>query len=75
MICPYRYLFEFSYQVAPAELEALLLTHPSIADTAVIGVADEAAGELPKAYVVLKQGHSLSEEQVKHHVKSKFHSY
>jgi acyl-CoA synthetase (AMP-forming)/AMP-acid ligase II len=42
------------FQVPPAELEALLLTHPSIADAAVIPVPDEEAGELPKAYIVLK---------------------
>ena len=41
-------------QVAPAELEALLLTHPAVADAAVIPVADEEAGEVPKAFVVLK---------------------
>jgi acyl-CoA synthetase (AMP-forming)/AMP-acid ligase II len=40
------------YQVAPAELEALICTHPAVADVAVIGVADEEAGELPKAFVV-----------------------
>ncbi|MCA1604988.1 MAG: AMP-binding protein, partial [Acidobacteria bacterium] len=39
------------FQVPPAELEALLLTHPGISDAAVIGVPDEAAGELPKAFV------------------------
>jgi acyl-CoA synthetase (AMP-forming)/AMP-acid ligase II len=40
------------YQVAPAELEALLITHPDVADVAVIGIPDEEAGELPKAFVV-----------------------
>jgi acyl-CoA synthetase (AMP-forming)/AMP-acid ligase II len=40
------------YQVPPAELEALIITHPEVADVAVIGVADEECGELPKAYVV-----------------------
>ncbi len=41
-------------QVAPAELEAMLLSHPAIADAAVIGRPDERAGEVPKAFVVLK---------------------
>jgi acyl-CoA synthetase (AMP-forming)/AMP-acid ligase II len=40
------------YQVAPAELEALLGAHPAIADAAVVGRPDEAAGEIPVAYVV-----------------------
>ena len=40
------------YQIAPAELEALLLTHPRIADAAVIPLADEDSGEVPKAFVV-----------------------
>lgn len=39
-------------QVAPAELEAHLLTHPAVADCAVIAVPDAAAGEVPKAIVV-----------------------
>jgi acyl-CoA synthetase (AMP-forming)/AMP-acid ligase II len=43
------------YQIAPAELEALLLEHPSVADAAVIGVPDEVAGEIPKAFVVRKE--------------------
>ena len=41
-------------QVAPAELEALLLTHPAVLDAAVIRKADEEAGEVPKAFVVVK---------------------
>ncbi len=40
------------YQVAPAELEDLLLAHPAVADVAVIPVADDEAGEIPKACVV-----------------------
>jgi acyl-CoA synthetase (AMP-forming)/AMP-acid ligase II len=40
------------YQVAPAELEALLVGHPQIADAAVIGVPDEDAGEVPKGFIV-----------------------
>jgi acyl-CoA synthetase (AMP-forming)/AMP-acid ligase II len=41
-------------QIAPAELEALLLTHPCVADAAVIPIADEEAGQVPKAFVVLR---------------------
>jgi acyl-coenzyme A synthetase/AMP-(fatty) acid ligase len=41
-------------QVAPAELEAMLLTHPAVADAAVVPLPDEEAGQIPKAYVVLK---------------------
>ena len=40
------------FQVAPAELEGLLLEHPSVSDAAVIGVPDDEAGEVPKAFVV-----------------------
>ncbi|KAI6193942.1 4-coumarate--CoA ligase 3 [Aphelenchoides besseyi] len=50
-------------QVPPAELEDLLLSHPRIADAAVIGVKDEKAGELPKAFVVRKD-ESLTEKEV-----------
>ncbi|KAJ5304007.1 uncharacterized protein N7443_003667 [Penicillium atrosanguineum] len=39
-------------QVAPAELEAHLLTHPAVSDCAVIAIPDDAAGEVPKAIVV-----------------------
>ncbi|MYE75066.1 MAG: 4-coumarate--CoA ligase family protein, partial [Acidimicrobiaceae bacterium] len=44
------------FQVPPAELEAVLITHPSVADAAVIGIPDEEAGELPKAFVTLAPG-------------------
>lgn len=50
-----------SYQVAPAELEALLLTHPAVTDAAVIPKADRKSGEVPKAFVVLKQEITESE--------------
>jgi len=43
------------FQVAPAELEALLLSHPNVSDVAVIGVLDDEGEEVPKAFVVLKQ--------------------
>jgi acyl-CoA synthetase (AMP-forming)/AMP-acid ligase II len=49
------------FQVAPAELEAVLLTHPAIADAAVIPVRDDEAGEVPKAFVVIKQETSAAD--------------
>ncbi|XP_010477286.1 PREDICTED: 4-coumarate--CoA ligase-like 5 isoform X1 [Camelina sativa] len=52
------------YQVAPAELEALLLTHPEIPDAAVIPFPDKAVGQFPMAYVVRKTGSSLSEKSI-----------
>lgn len=53
-------------QVAPAELEALLLTHPKILDAAVIGV-DVPGTEVPRAYVV--SGGDITEQDVKDFVK------
>jgi acyl-CoA synthetase (AMP-forming)/AMP-acid ligase II len=47
--------------VAPAELEGVLLTHPAVADAAVVRHADQAAGEVPKAYVVLRAAASAQE--------------
>ncbi|KAL4576806.1 hypothetical protein LXL04_012906 [Taraxacum kok-saghyz] len=52
------------YQVAPAELEAVLLSHPQIFDAAVIPLEDEEAGEVPMAYVVRADGSQLDEDQV-----------
>ena len=48
------------FQVAPAELEALLLTHPAVADAAVVGLPDEEAGEVPVAYVVPRADHDVT---------------
>ena len=54
------------FQVAPAELEALLLKHPQIADVAVIPVADPDGGEVPKAIIVPKEANgTLTAEVVK----------
>jgi acyl-CoA synthetase (AMP-forming)/AMP-acid ligase II len=63
------------HQVPPAELEALLLTHPGVADAAVVGVIDGAGQEIPKAYVVKKAGASLSEDQVADFVARKVAPY
>ncbi|WP_413768790.1 AMP-binding protein [Rhodococcus pyridinivorans] len=52
------------YQVPPAELEALLLTHPKIADAAIIGVNDQDGEEIPKAFVVPQPDSGLTADDV-----------
>jgi acyl-CoA synthetase (AMP-forming)/AMP-acid ligase II len=56
------------FQVPPAELEALLLTHPAVADAAVIGVPDDEAGEIPKAFLALKPGEEATAEEIQQFV-------
>ncbi|XP_063233889.1 luciferin 4-monooxygenase-like [Bacillus rossius redtenbacheri] len=53
-----------SFQVPPAELEAVLLSHPAVQDAAVVGVPHEEAGELPRAFVVKQAGASVTEEDL-----------
>jgi acyl-CoA synthetase (AMP-forming)/AMP-acid ligase II len=52
------------FQVPPAELEALLLTHPAVADAAVVGIPDVEAGEVPVGFVVCKAGQTPSEDEI-----------
>ncbi|KAJ3076858.1 hypothetical protein HDU98_011719 [Podochytrium sp. JEL0797] len=52
------------FQVAPAELEAYMLEHAAVADVAVIGRADEAGGEVPRAFVVLKPNVKCTEAEL-----------
>jgi len=52
------------YQVPPAELEAVLLSHSGIADAAVIGVKDADGEEVPKAFVVKQSDAELTEDEV-----------
>lgn len=52
------------YQIAPAELEALLLSHPKVMDAAVIGVLDDDQQEIPKAFVVPAPDSGLTEQEV-----------
>ncbi|MGW1542884.1 4-coumarate--CoA ligase family protein [Streptomyces sp. NPDC002309] len=64
------------FQVAPAELEALLLTHPGIADAAVIGVYDDDGNEIPRAYVVRQPtAPDLTENEVMLHVAERVAPY
>nr|CAD7201655.1 unnamed protein product [Timema douglasi] len=52
------------FQVPPAEIEAILMSHPGVMDAAVIGVPDEGAGELPKAFVVKKDANVTAQQLV-----------
>ena len=64
------------YQVPPAELEALLLTHPQISDAAVIGIRDADGEEVPKAFVVRQPGaDDLTEEAVMEFVAARVAPY
>jgi long-chain acyl-CoA synthetase len=49
------------FGIAPAELEAVLLEHPAVREAAVIGMPDPEAGEIPRAYVALREGQSISD--------------
>ena len=63
------------FQVAPAELEALLITHPKVADVAVIGIPDDEAGELPKAFVTAVPGETVTLEEIQELVSANLVSY
>lgn len=52
------------FQVAPAELEDLLMAHPEVRDACVVGIPDDVAGELPHARVVLQEGASVTGDDV-----------
>ncbi|XP_075222442.1 luciferin 4-monooxygenase-like [Lycorma delicatula] len=59
------------YQLTPAELEELILSIPEIKDVAVIGLPDEASGELPMAFAVRQPGSNISENDIVKFVASK----
>jgi acyl-CoA synthetase (AMP-forming)/AMP-acid ligase II len=61
--------------VFPAEVEDLLAGHEAVIEVAVFGVDDEKFGQRLKAVVVLREGASLSEDDVKAHVKSNLAGY
>ncbi|KAL6851472.1 hypothetical protein ACP4OV_020405 [Aristida adscensionis] len=63
------------FQVAPAELEAVLLSNPSVEDAAVFGLPDEEAGEIPAACVVRRRGAGESEADVMAYVAARVASY
>ncbi|KAF9686303.1 hypothetical protein SADUNF_Sadunf03G0144800 [Salix dunnii] len=57
-----------SFQVAPAELEALLQAHPGISDAAVVGMKDEKAGEIPVAFVMKSENSQITEEEIMQYI-------
>lgn len=66
------------YNIACPEVEAALLTHPAVAECAVVGAADEQRGQIVKAFVVLAKGHGNDEDMVRRlqdHVKSAIAPY
>lgn len=58
-------------QVPPAEIEAVLLTHPAVKDAAVIPVPDLVAGELPLAFVMIQPGARVTKDEIIKHVAGK----
>lgn len=62
-------------QIAPAELEAILVSHPDVADAAVIPSPDEEAGEIPKAFVVLRAGKETTPDALKDFVAERVAPY
>ncbi|XVE92113.1 hypothetical protein REPUB_Repub01dG0069200 [Reevesia pubescens] len=63
------------FQVAPAELEAILLSHPSVEDAAVVPLPDEEAGEIPAACVVMNPNAKESETDIMEYVASNVAHY
>jgi 4-coumarate--CoA ligase len=55
-------------QVAPAELEDIIQSHPAVSDAAVVGAPDEAAGEIPMAFVVRRENATLDAAELMQYV-------
>jgi len=64
-----------AFQVAPAEVEHELMTHPAVADCAVFGVPDPATGEKPIAAVVLRPGAAATEDELAAYVAERLATY
>src|SRR5262249_32400381 len=63
------------FSVAPVEIERCLYQHPAVADCAVYGLPDPALGEVPKAAVVVREGATVTEEELRAFVAERLSSY
>jgi acyl-CoA synthetase (AMP-forming)/AMP-acid ligase II len=61
--------------VAPAEVDAVLATHPALADVAVAGVPDEHWGEIVTAFVVVRPGASIELDDIRRHCENRLSAY
>ena len=62
-------------KVFPSEVEDMMLVHPQIKDVVIIGIADELKGEVPKAFIQLKEGETTTAEEVRAFCKSRMAPY
>lgn len=63
------------FNIYPREVEEVLYEHPAVQECAVIGIKDDYRGETVKAFVVLKQGQSVKEEELDQHCRQKLAAY
>lgn len=63
------------FQVPPAELEEILRTHPSILDAGVVGISHPVSGEIPRAFVIIKPGKSVTEKDIQDYIAKNVVSY
>jgi len=63
------------YNIYPREVEEVLFEHPSVQEAAVIGVPDPYRGETVKAFVILKQGYTTTEDELNEHCRKRLASY
>ncbi|XP_041981646.1 uncharacterized protein LOC121735046 [Aricia agestis] len=64
-----------AYQVAPAELESIVKEHPAVFDAAVIGVPDPKTGQKPKAFIVMKEGTNVKDQDIMDYVNTRVAPY
>ena len=63
------------FHIYPKEIEDVLYTHPAVLEAAVVGVPHEAKGEVPRAYVVLKEGAAAAPDEILAHLRGQLAAY